>query len=179
MCSCHLHILLLLGMVVSELIAVGKKRDTVHPAHVRLGGLFPSFRMNGKLSESGQQRLAAFLLAVKEINADPTILPNTTIKIAVRDSRVNVGKTFFATLDMATNAFNKTGVDACIGGASSAESDAASNVLTQFSTVQISYSSTSPLLSAKINYPYFARTCPSDSFQGAAMADLVSNYYGW
>ena len=174
--SCHFSILLLLGMVVSELLAVG----TSPPKYVRLGGLFPSFRMNGKISESGQQRLAAFLLAVKEINADnATILPHTTIKIAVRDSRVNVGKTFFATLDMATNAFNKTGVDACIGGASSAESDAASNVLTQFSTVQISYSSTSPLLSAKINYPYFARTCPSDSFQGAAMADLVSNYYGW
>lgn len=168
-------IIFLLVMVVSELTALGYSP----PAQVRLGGLFPSFRTSGTVLTGGQERLAAFLMAVKEINADPSILPNTTIMVAVRDSRVNVGKTFFATLDMATNAFNKNGIDACIGAASSAESDAASNVLTQFTTVQVSYSSTSPLLSAKINYPYFARTCPSDAFQGAAMADLVYNHYGW
>ena len=158
------------------LLALSLFVESVPPAQARLGGLFPSFRLSGAVVNSGQMRLAGFLMAVKEINLDSSILPNTTIKIAVKDTRLNVGKTFFSALDMASNAFGGSGLDACIGAATSDESGAASTVLTQFSTVQISYSSTSALLSSKINYPYFARTCPSDAFQGAAMADLVYHY---
>lgn len=153
------------------------------PKIVRLGGLFPTFDFSGSAHTQARQLLSSFLMAVREINANPHLLPNTTILIAVRDSKLNVGKSFFASLDLATTTFtkyNKTkGIDACIGADSSGESEAAATVFTQFSTVQISYSSTSPLLSTKINYPYFARTCPSDAFQGAAMADLVGTYYGW
>ena len=149
------------------------------PRTVRLGGLFPSFDFSGAAHTQGRQLLSSFLMAVKEINADETILPNTTILIAVRDSRLNVGTSFFASLDLATTAFNGEGIDACIGADSSGESEAAATVFAQFQTVQISYSSTSPLLSTKINYHFFARTCPSDAFQGAAMADLVASYYGW
>jgi ABC-type branched-subunit amino acid transport system substrate-binding protein len=138
---------------------------------VRLGGLFPLSRL------TGQQRLAGFLLAVKEINEANTILPNIPIKIVVKDS-FDVGKTFFATLDMATNSFQKRGIDACVGASSSAESEAAATVFSRFSKTQISYASTVSLLSTKINAPYFARTCPSDTFQGDAMANLVANY-GW
>ena len=149
------------------------------PAELRLGGLFPSFRTSGSVIIAGQQRMAAFLLAVKEINADPHILPNTTIKIAVRDTSLHPGKAFLSALDMVINAFNKSGIDGCVGGASSAEADTASDVLTQYSTVQVSASSASSQMSSRIDYPYFARTCPPDSFQGAAIADLVFNHYGW
>ena len=149
------------------------------PLEVRVGGLFPLFRTSGPAITTGQQTLAGFLLAVKEINADSTVLPDTTFKIVVKDTKLNLGKTFFATLEMSKNAFGGKGIDACIGAYASGESDAAATVLSQFSTVQISYSSTSPLLSNKVNYPYFARTCPSDSFQGAAMANMVADYFGW
>ena len=97
----------------------------------------------------------------------------------MRDTRLHAGKAFLATLDMVTNAFNKSGIDGCIGAATSAESDAASDVLTQYSTVQVSYSSTSSILSSRTAYPFFARTCPADTFQGAAIADLVFHRYGW
>ena len=149
------------------------------PKSVRLGGLFPSFDISGAPHTQARQLLSSFLLAVREINADRTLLPYTELLIAVRDSRLNVGKSFFASLDLATTAFGGVGIDACIGADSSGESEAAATVFAQFSTVQISYSSTSPLLSTKINYPFFARTCPSDAFQGAAMADLVATHYGW
>ena len=151
------------------------------PKTVRVGGIFPNFDIKGSPNAQyqGHQALASFLLAIKEVNADPTILPNTTILLAVRDTRQNVGKAFFASLDLATEAFAGKGVDACIGSFASSESVAAATVFTQFSTPQISYGSTSPLLSTKISYPFFARTCPSDAFQGAAMADLVATYYGW
>jgi branched-chain amino acid transport system substrate-binding protein len=149
------------------------------PTEVRLGGLFPLFRLSGEVLSSGQVRLASFLMAVRDINADASVLPNTTVKVSIRDTKFNVGKTFFSSLDLVTKSFKGKGVDACIGAASSGESEAAATVFSHFSTVQISYSSTSPLLSTRINSPYFARTCPSDAFQGAAMADIVSKYYGW
>ena len=39
---------------------------------------------------------------------------------------------------------------------------------------QISYASTSPLLSEKTKYPYFFRTCPSDAHQAKALSSLVT-----
>jgi ABC-type branched-subunit amino acid transport system substrate-binding protein len=149
------------------------------PEEVHLGGLFAFYRMSGEAVPSGQQRLAVFLMAVKEINNSTSILPQTKIKVSVKDTKYDVGKTFFSTLDLASSSFSGKGVDACIGAATSVESDVAATVFSKFSTVLVSYAATSPLLSTKINSPFFARTCPSDSFQGAAMAALVANYYGW
>ena len=149
------------------------------PKYVRIGGLFSQFDLNNAVQPNGRQLLAAFLMAVRDINTDHKILPNTTILVAVKDSKLSVGKTFFDSLNLATKSFQGAGIDSCIGSYTSGETAAAATVFTQFSTPQISYSSTSPQLSTKINYPFFARTCPSDAFQGAAIADLVFKYYGW
>jgi ABC-type branched-subunit amino acid transport system substrate-binding protein len=170
-------IIFLIEFLLSRLLFCSS--NLTPPSEVRVGGLFPLFRTSGPAITTGQQRLAGFLLAVKEINEDTTILPNTTFKIVVKDTKLNLGKTFFAALEMSKLAFNGKGVDACIGAQASGESDAAATVLSQYGTVQISYSSTSPLLSNKVNYRYFARTCPSDSFQGTAMASMVADYFGW
>ena len=168
---------LLAKFLISQLLCYASSLSP--PSEVRVGGLFPLFRLTGPSITTGQQRLAGFLLAVKEINADNTLLPNTTFKISVKDTKLSLGKAFFTTFELSKTAFGGKGVDACIGPQASGESDAAATVLSQFSTVQISYSSTSPLLSNKVNYPYFARTCPSDAFQGAAMASMVADYFGW
>jgi ABC-type branched-subunit amino acid transport system substrate-binding protein len=121
-------------------------------------------------------------MAISEINKNSTLLPNTTIKVAYRDSRGDEGKAFFAALGLATDTFNISGVDKAadivIGAQSSGESTASAQVFKQFHVPQISMSSTSALLSSKKDYPYFSRTCPSDSFQGMAMASLLS-HYGW
>jgi ABC-type branched-subunit amino acid transport system substrate-binding protein len=144
------------------------------PKEVRIGGLFPMFHFRAPF----QQSMAGFLMAIKEINKDPTILPNSTIKISVRDSKLDVGTTFIESLYLAKDAFGGLGVDGIIGPATSAESSAAATVLAPSQMVQISYAATSPDLSTKVNYPYFARSCVSDAFQGAALADLVKSY-GW
>mgnify|MGYP000906974030 CR=1 FL=1 len=60
------------------------------PSEVWVAGLFPSFRGTGESStidKSGVQRQAAFLVALKEINGMEDILPNTTIKFGLGNSR--------------------------------------------------------------------------------------------
>ena len=47
-----------------------------------------------------------------------------------------------------------------------------------FNMPQISFSSTSPLLSNRDRYTYFYRTIPPDDQQAQAMIDLIV-YFGW
>ena len=50
--------------------------------------LFPNYRNNiNTIDRSGIQRKAAFLLAIEEINNSTEILPNTTIRFGLGDSR--------------------------------------------------------------------------------------------
>jgi hypothetical protein len=44
-------------------------------------------------------------MAVRDINAGASVLPNTTVKVSVRDTKFNVGKTFFSSPDLATKSF--------------------------------------------------------------------------
>ena len=63
-----------------------------------------------------------------------------------------------------------------IGGARS-ECSIAISMQTNHSVIpQISYASTSPLLSDKTKYPYFFRTCPSDVHQASALSKLVTEH---
>lgn len=65
-----------------------------------------------------------------------------------------------------------------VGPNSSGPSQAAQQLASLLGVSHISYASTSPLLSNKILSPTFYRTCPSDAFQGRAIAELVASL-GW
>ena len=69
-------------------------------------------------------------------------------------------------------------VVAVVGGAGSKISKAINYILGVHDIPQISYSSTSPSLSDKDNFPSFLRTIPPDYIQSQVMADLIS-YYKW
>ena len=66
--------------------------------------------------------------------------------------------------------------DLIIGEARSACSIAIAEATEQKNIPQMSYASTSALLSDKKNYPHLFRTCASDVFQGKALAKLVERY---
>ena len=168
MCK-YFNVLTILLTAHNSLIDAVQKLESV-----RLGGLFSLFDMRGGLISKGQQRMSGFLLAVDEINSNEELLPQHKIKIFVKDTKYDKSKAFFTSIDMA-----KRGVDAVIGAQSSDESNAAATVFSQYSTVQISYSSTSASLSSKMNYRYFARSCPSDVSQGIAMAAMVATHFKW
>ena len=74
---------------------------------------------------------------------------------------------------------NMTGIPiGVIGAASSSVSVPIASFLRVFNVPQISYSSTSALLSDTNRYDYFFRTVAPDNFQASAMLDIITSY-GW
>ena len=157
---------------------------TVGVAEVRIGALVPIFRAStGQKDTSGVRRFSSFYMAVSEINnksdgVDDWLLPNTRLSFALRDSKRDDSAAFFGALALTREVFSGEGCSAIVGAASSGPSEAAAVVASRLQTPQISYSSTSPLLSDGLAYPYFLRTCPSDAFQARAIVDvrLHSNF---
>lgn len=142
-----------------------------------LGALLSRVDNQGKIFGLGTEMLAAFLLAVKEINNSTTLLPNTPIKISVRDSKLDSNQAVTETLYLAATAFGDKGVSATIGPISSSEATSSAVVAQAFEQTQISPAASSPFLSyRKPNFGYFSRTVPSDSYQGQAVADLLLAY---
>eukprot|EP01135_Chromosphaera_perkinsii_P009448 Nk52_evm6s1762 gene=Nk52_evmTU6s1762 len=144
-------------------------------SEVTLGGLFPMELAQGK------EREAHFNLAIKLIN-DKTdgwfddVLPTITLKGSTNDSACD-GST---ALGSALHQLFTVKVTGLIGAACSSASVAAALVARVFKAPQISYSSTSPVLSSAADYPYFARTVLSDDFQGLIMIEvLIKNNWKW
>lgn len=143
----------------------------------------------------------AMLFTIQEINRDHHLLPhNFTLGYDIRDSCNNVPVALKAALDFVLDAGNsssgnnfstnncsnrycickdkQTSISAVIGAASSPISISVANLLGVDNTPQISYSSTSVLLSNKSVYRSFFRTIPSDTYQAQALADLLK-HFGW
>ena len=138
----------------------------------------------------GLMWVEAMLFAINEINKNTKILPNFTLGYDIRDSANEVQFAMLAALDFSSEGemYNKdsrtnktcynSSVVAVIGGAGSTISKTAAYILGVKSIPQISYSSTSPSLSNKADFPSFLRTIPPDYVQAQVMADLVS-FYNW
>ena len=133
-----------------------------------LAGLFPT---NGTLGEAGVQRQHAFIMAVNDINESEKY-----------DFKLN-----YITVDSfgdPANLVEKTEkisdkIDVIVGPARSVASlQIAEHISTSLEIPQISYSSTSPLLSDTLKYPYFSRVVPSDAAQGKVFAEVL-DLFGW
>ncbi|MHA2032736.1 MAG: ABC transporter substrate-binding protein [Candidatus Kariarchaeaceae archaeon] len=140
------------------------------PATLTLGGLFP---LTGTLSGGGVEREAAARMAVNEINSRADILPQTELKITMRNT-----ETLPATGATAAQELIDLGVFGLVGAASSSVSKAVADVAAPEQVPQISYSSTNADLTNKTAYPYFLRVVPPDSVQGVALANILYNDLG-
>jgi hypothetical protein len=156
---------------------------------VILGGLFPLHKKSnenenacGVFSEvPGYQYMEAMLFAINEINADPDLLPNITLGAHIYDTcrsktiAADAAKRFIKTsLEKDIN----TQLAGVIGALSSGVSETVANFLRVFEIPQISYASTSIILSNKDIYSYFLRVVAPDSFQAQAMVDIIKRF-GW
>ena len=154
-----------------------------------LGGIFPLHKKStenenacGVFSEvPGYQYMEAMLFAIDEINKDPDLLPNITLGAQIYDTcqsktiAADAAKRF---ITMSLKRENNTQLAGVIGALSSGVSETVANFLRVFQIPQISYSSTSIILSNKDIYSYFLRVVPPDSFQAQAMVDIIKRI-GW
>uniref|UniRef100_A0A5B7B125 Glutamate receptor n=1 Tax=Davidia involucrata TaxID=16924 RepID=A0A5B7B125_DAVIN len=136
------------------------------PAVVNVGAVFTFDSVIGRVAK------AAMEAAVSDINADPRILSGTQLNLIMEDANCSV---FMGSI----GAFQviEREVAAIIGPQSSAIAHMISQIANGLQVPLISYAATDPTLSA-LQFPYFFRTTQSDSYQMAAMADLI-DFFGW
>ncbi|KAJ0004468.1 hypothetical protein NQD34_010682 [Periophthalmus magnuspinnatus] len=177
---------------------------------ILLGGLFPiHFGVTSKDQDlaarpqstqcvrfnfRGFRWLQAMIFAIEEINNSSSLLPNITLGYRIFDTCNAVSKALEATLSfVAQNKIDSLNLDefcnctdhipstiAVVGAAGSAVSTAVANLLGLFYIPQISYASSSRLLSNKNQYKSFMRTIPNDEYQATAMADIIEDFeWNW
>ncbi|XP_078524813.1 extracellular calcium-sensing receptor-like [Lissotriton helveticus] len=133
------------------------------------------------------QWVQAMVFAIEEINDNSELLPNITLGFQIYDSCTVLQRALKGALwilsglgEPAPNYWCRTGLPpaAVIGDAGSTRSIALARILGLYRYPQISYFSTSSLLSDRNQFPSFFRTIPSDDFQSRGLAELVM-HFGW
>ncbi|XP_069072147.1 extracellular calcium-sensing receptor-like [Pleurodeles waltl] len=129
----------------------------------------------------------ALIFALSEINANQSILPNVTLGFLVYDTCLMLEHSLQSTLQMLTGqetpilnyqCGHGPALSAIFGDTMSTDSIAVARLLGLYRQPQISYSSSSPILSNKQMFPSFFRTVPSDDTQAQLLAELVI-HFGW
>ncbi|KFW79851.1 Extracellular calcium-sensing receptor, partial [Manacus vitellinus] len=188
--------------------AYGPNQRAQKKGDIILGGLFPiHFGVAAKDQDlksrpesvecirynfRGFRWLQAMIFAIEEINSSPTLLPNMTLGYRIFDTCNTVSKALEATLSfVAQNKIDSLNLDefcncsehipstiAVVGATGSGVSTAVANLLGLFYIPQVSYASSSRLLSNKNQFKSFLRTIPNDEHQATAMADIIE-YFRW
>ena len=171
---------------------------SIEQSDFTLGGLFPvhtSKESGGECSSKwmnqGMDFVEAFLYAVDLVNDDPEILPNITLGYDIRDTCISEYIALDEVIDLVLSSNNqqpsdcdcqngstKNDIPVVVGAYASFVSIPVASFLRSFKIPQISYSSTSVLLSNRDRYRYFFRTVPSDDQQAQVMIDLAL-YFNW
>ncbi|KAJ1080414.1 hypothetical protein NDU88_000621 [Pleurodeles waltl] len=127
------------------------------------------------------------VFAIEQINETPDILPNITLGFQIYDSCTMLQLVLQETLQILTGKEEFLPNYRCqqhlplagiVGDAGSSNSILVARVLGLYGYPQISYFSTSPLLSDRSQFPSFFRTIPSDDFQSRGLAQLLL-HFGW
>jgi branched-chain amino acid transport system substrate-binding protein len=129
-----------------------------------VGGLLPE---TGSLAFLGPPEIAGVNLAVEDINAAGGVV-GSDIEYLPGDSGDN-GEVANATVDRLL----AQDVDAFIGAASSGVSLTVIDKITQAGKIQFSPANTSPSFTTYPDSDLYFRTAPSDTVQGAALADIL------
>ncbi|XP_019204181.1 G-protein coupled receptor family C group 6 member A-like [Oreochromis niloticus] len=168
------------------------------PGNIIIGGLFPIHLKTNRTNTSGplscsDYGLKTFLHSQVMIYAISKInLPNISIGYDIYDTCGDVSLALRATLQLLKNQSDPQSclvpADAqfdlpdpetkvVIGERYSEVSIAVARLIALSSVAQISYASTSELLSSKFKFPTFLRTVPSDKYQTRGITELVKIFH--
>ena len=154
-------------------------RDRVNKDFV-LGGLF-AVHEDAAGEACGMARpdqwVEAMLFAIDSVNANETLLPNITLGFDIRDSCYSGNIGVDEAIDM-TNGSRDASVPTIgiVGAASSRVSIPVADLGSTRQILQVSFASTSPLLSSRVRYPFFYRTVPPDNLQTQAIIDIIRRF---
>ncbi|XP_029435591.1 extracellular calcium-sensing receptor-like [Rhinatrema bivittatum] len=127
----------------------------------------------------------AMVFSINEINQDQTLLPNISLGFQIYDTCYSITRALEGTAWLLTGqeqpilnyrCQNQVSLAAIIGESSSTSSISMAWILGLYRYSQISYFSTSPMLSNKIHFPSFFRMLPSDEVQVLGLAQLVAHF---
>ncbi|KAF5406008.1 Metabotropic glutamate receptor 3 [Paragonimus heterotremus] len=155
------------------------------PGDIILGGLFPvhtsgTSMCNAINPERGVQRVEAMLFTIDEINNNSKLLPGLQMGAIIRDTCSATNYVLEQALQFVQGggtcgaSKERPITRGVVGSSYSSVSILVAQLFRLFALPQISYASTSAVLSDKRSFPLFARTVPSDVVQARAMASLVA-----
>ncbi|XP_030575195.1 G-protein coupled receptor family C group 6 member A-like [Archocentrus centrarchus] len=161
------------------------------PGDIIIGGLFPIHLKTNRTETPGPVscsdydlqmflRSQVMIYAIREIS-----LPDITIGYDIYDTCGDVSLAIMATLELLKNQSDPQScllpaepqTKVVIGETSSEVSIAVARIVALSSVAQISYASTSELLSRKFKFPAFLRTVPSDEYQTKGIVELVKTFH--
>eukprot|EP01041_Mallomonas_annulata_P013732 gene13732-29204_t len=149
---------------------------------INVAGIFTSYeKFNDRqgIDQEGIQGLAAFKMAVREINDRHDILPNHILNFTFRNP-VGFYDTTQTIVDIQKYSFNGSGVHAFVTGLPEAATAALNDIINErFQKVYITTTAGSSLLSRKETGNYHIRTSPADSFNGMALQDIIYTSFGY
>lgn len=148
---------------------MNQNAPVAHEGPYKVGAILP---MTGDAAAYGEPLSKVLRIAVDEINAAGGV-NGQPIELIVEDGKCNGQDAASAAQKLA----NVDGVEVIIGGFCSSESLAAIPVAEGAKVAMISASASSPKLTGIS--PYFVRNYPSDSAQGAVLAEIAYNDKGW
>ncbi|XP_028390970.1 metabotropic glutamate receptor 3-like [Dendronephthya gigantea] len=146
---------------------------------MRTKSLTTELKCGEKLRLSGFMLAHAMLNAIDQVNSRDDILQNITLVADIYDTcrsqTIASGHTKeFIKMTLQPDPENQ--LAGIIGASVSDVSAKVASILQVFEIPQISYKSTSVLLSDRDIYSYFMRTVPPDSFQAASMVDICLKF---
>lgn len=153
-------------------IALGAKNNNAKI--VKISGVFPVFnKEDGSVISSGAQEVAAFEMAVREINAGLYDDKYPSLKgITIHRSTTFLTSDFIDAVEKALE-YNGWKSDGMIGSNTNGLCNAVAQVNNGYKQNQVAYGCTGSYLSYVGPYPYFFRTCSDDAYQGVALAKLL------
>ncbi|XP_022082121.1 metabotropic glutamate receptor 3-like isoform X2 [Acanthaster planci] len=195
---CRLPLRSLLSLLAASLLVVwgrsGPASACVHPdisyvedGDLIVGGLIPLHFTNLSddractplRSVQALREVEAMVYAIDWINRNHSILPGIHLGYHIRDTFYSVSETLRGSLNfIPCNRCAEPGkpMVGVVGARRSSCSEQAAILLGLYRMPQVSYLSTSDVLSNKNRYPYFLRTVSPDIYQVQAIVDLLVEF---
>ena len=148
------------------------------PAVIKIGGYFTPFNADYSVNYQQVECLAAFLMAIKEINNNNNLLGNSKIVAAIKS-----GNGYYDAAKAGTEfitSFYDTGIVGLINSMPNTEAISATNVVTNAGNVaQIITQATDSSLAVSSSLFYGTQVTALDSYAGTVLQDIICNKFGY